>query len=365
MTSETMAAEEAALLTKGLAASGEIWLFLDSGGVGGIETHVKALYLAFRRAGASARIVLLQEHAGNPWLEQLRAVDAEPLILEGGFTSILRALRARRPAVLHTHGYKAGIFGRLAAKLAGVPVVSTFHAGERAPGKVGLYQRLDEWTSILSRRIAVSPPIQAHLPYRSTLIANFIMTPDEAPAAPLPPVVAFVGRLSAEKGPDHFCRLAAAAAASDLEWRVYGDGPMRAELEAEFGDRVRFFGVVSNMDAVWREVGLLAMTSRAEGLPMAALEAGAAGIPILATSVGALPQVIEHGATGWLIPPSKLEAGDYAEPLAALSDWRARLPGGAGDLRRACWARVRENYSETAALRQIRDEYRAAGWRDA
>ena len=341
----------------------EIWLFLDSGGVGGIETHVKALYLAFRRASAPVRIVLLQEHAGNPWLDQLRAVGAEPLILDGGLSSVIGALRAHRPAVLHTHGYKAGIFGRIAARLTGAPIVSTFHAGERVGGKVGLYQMLDEWSSFLGGRIAVSAAIQKKLPLSSRFVANFIVTPDAPPSAPLPPVVGFVGRLSPEKGPDRFCRLAERYDGPPVEWRVYGDGPMRMELEAAHGERVKFFGVVSHMDAVWPEIGLLAMTSRAEGLPMAALEAGAAGVPILATRVGELPQVVEDGCTGWLIDSDALDANDDEAALAAVSEWRARDANGGLETRRACWARIKERYSETAALELIRLEYEAAGMR--
>lgn len=347
------------------AEAGEIWLLLDSGGVGGVETHVRALYLAFRRAGARARIVLLQDNGRNPWLEQLAAIDATPMILDGGLQAITRALSAHRPSVLHTHGYKAGILGRLAARLTGAPVVSSFHAGERAPGKVGLYQRVDEWSSFLAKRIAVSAPIQAHLPFKSALIPNFIATPDAPPTAPLPPVVAFVGRLSAEKGPDLFCRLAAAHAAaapsSGLEWRVYGDGAMRAELEAAYGDRVRFYGVVANMPDVWPEIGLLAMTSRAEGLPMAALEAGAAGVPILATRVGALPEVIDEDATGWLLELDRLESGDFAPALAALERWSAARADGGGALRDRAWSKVRRAYSEDQALARIRAVYQEAG----
>ncbi len=340
---------------------GEIWLLLDSSGVGGIETHVRALYLAFRRAGAPARIVLLADHGPNPWLEQLAAVGATPTILGGGLGAILRALRAHRPAVLHTHGYKAGILGRLAARWTGAPIVSTFHAGERLGGALGLYQRLDEWSSFLARRIAVSAPIQKHLPFRSELIPNFIVAPEAPPEAPPPPRVAFVGRLSHEKGPDLFCRLAAAYEGPPIEWRVYGDGPMRAELEAAYGDRIAFYGVVANMSAVWSEVGLLAMTSRAEGLPMAALEAGAAGLPILASRVGALPEVVDEDKTGWLVDPAALEAGDLSGALAALGRWRALDPAAGAAMRRACWAKIRSAYSEERALERIRAVYRAAG----
>lgn len=110
-----------------------VWLLLDSSGIGGIETHVWHLAEALRSRGRPVRVVFLADHGPHPLFDRLEAAQHRVTRLGGSFGDLLHALREQRPGVLHTHGYKAGILGRLAARLAGIPVVSTFHAGE--PGR--------------------------------------------------------------------------------------------------------------------------------------------------------------------------------------------------------------------------------------
>ncbi|OYW35551.1 MAG: hypothetical protein B7Z45_06535, partial [Azorhizobium sp. 12-66-6] len=137
----------------------EIWQLVDSRGIGGIERHVSVLTQALNAAGHPARVLLLADHGEHPFLAQLRAEQVPFAVLDGRFSTLLRRLRTERPRLLHTHGYKAGILGRLAARLAGVPCVSTFHAGERGRFPVSLYQAVDAATARLATRIAVSAPI--------------------------------------------------------------------------------------------------------------------------------------------------------------------------------------------------------------
>ena len=125
---------------------------------------------------------------------------------------VRRLRRPSRPALLHTHGYKANLLGRLAGLLTRVPTVATYHAGEKPPGMLAWYDRADRWTSFLGGRIAVSRPILARLPFGGWLVPNFVAVPPRPSAsAGQPDVVAYVGRMSLEKGPDMFCDLAAAA----------------------------------------------------------------------------------------------------------------------------------------------------------
>ena len=331
-----------------------IWQLLDSSQIGGIESHVAALSALLNAHGRPTTIVLLAPHPANPWLTQLAAAGLAFRTLEGGPAALLRALRRDRPALLHTHGYKAGILGRPTARLAGVPVVSTFHAGERAPFPVSLYQDVDAWTSRLAPRIAVSAAIAETLPFPATVIANFVQ-PGRGERTGDGRTVAFVGRLSPEKGPDLFCEIAERSHPS-LRFEVYGDGPMRAELEAEHGDRVRFHGVRAGMAGAWPSIDLLLMPSRAEGLPMAALEAMAAGAPVLASRVGGLPTLIDHGETGWLF-----EAGAVDEAAALLSRWRmsdAAMRQAVGVRARAA---VAARFGPDQALARFLAVYRDAG----
>ncbi len=340
-----------------------IWQFIDSSSVGGAERHIATLADGLRRRGHPTEIVLLADHTKthgpNAWLPQLADAGLPFRHLDGSLLGIRHALRATRPALLHTHGYKAGIFGRAAARTAGVRVVSTFHSGARGPFPVGAYEWLDDWSSALGARIAVSAAIAARLPYKSTVIPSYVQTSAVPPSAPLPPLAAFVGRLSPEKAPDLFCQLAAraqGAGATPLSWHVWGDGPMRRDLEEKYAGAVTFHGIATRMDDVWPQVGVLVMPSHFEGVPLAALEAAARGIPVLASRVGGLPSVVAEGATGWLFPVGDLVAADAA--LAAYRDASAR---DVKKLRHACWQKASEEFSEARWLPEVLSVYRTAG----
>ncbi len=337
-----------------------VWQFIDSSSVGGAERHVASLVDSLRRHGQPAEAVLLQDHGANPWLLQLSAAGLPFRHLDGRLATLIQALKSERPCILHTHGYKAGIMGRIAARLTGIPVVSTFHSGERGAFPVGAYEALDDWTSRLGQRIAVSEKIRQRLARGTHLIPSYVATPNEPSSALLPARVGFVGRLSPEKGPDLFCALAALATAdpqfAGVEWHVWGDGVMRRDLEARYGSIVTFHGVATAMEAVWPALGLLAMPSQFEGVPLAALEAAAQGIPVLASRVGGLPTVVSENVTGWLFPP-----GDMAAALEGLSKWQHARAGVSTALRSACWEKACADFSEARWLPEIVAVYRKAG----
>lgn len=328
---------------------------VDSSGIGGIERHIATLTRALTDNGFEAEIWLYGAHGANAWLDQLNAEHLKFRILGGSFKSLSAALQDTRPALVHTHGYKAGIVGRLAAKLRKVPVVSTFHAGERAPFPVSLYQTLDQWSAFGTKTIAVSKPIAQALPFGAAHVPNFVAAAPSPPVMPLPDSVAFVGRLSFEKGPDLFGELAKSLQGQS-RFHIYGDGPMRAELEAKYGAYVTFHGMVTDMATVWPKVGLLLITSRAEGLPMAALEAMAAGVPVIAPRLGALPDVIREGQNGWLFPPQNLDLAKQA-----VQHWcKRRL---SSELRRDCWRTIQNHFSVEQGVTRILAVYREAGFK--
>jgi len=143
--------------------------------------------------------------------------------------------------------------------------------------------------------------------------------PDLAPAShvELAPhagkTIAVVGRLVPHKGIGPLLRVAGTI--PDVRMIVAGDGPLRDALEGEsvrlgLQSRVHFLGSVSRerVAGLLRQSDLLVLNSTYEGLPHVVLEAFGAGTPVLATRVGGTPEVVEHGVSGWLIPP-----GDEAE----------------------------------------------------
>lgn len=281
------------------AAYEEIWQMLDSSNFGGIETHVLHLAGALKRRGEPVRVVMLGDHGAHPLCDRLKVEGIPVEQLKGGPIGLFKAF-LRRPRLVHTHGYKAGILARAAGRLTGVPVVSTFHAGEPGQGRLRFYNYLDWMTASLAPALAVSHKIASRLKGPATVINNFVPLPPPF-TKPKLDTVAFVGRLSPEKGPDIFCDLARHF--PDLRFEVYGDGPMRSGLERAHGASVTFHGAVNDMEQRWAQCGLLCMPSRYEGLPMAALEAMAHGVPVAAFAVGALPTLIEDGRNGWLAPP--------------------------------------------------------------
>jgi glycosyltransferase involved in cell wall biosynthesis len=334
-------------------SGGAIWLLLDSRGMGGIESHVAELAEGLAAAGRRVRVLLLDDHGPHPLKDRLSASSVE-WGCAGGGAGLLGLLRRGGCALLHTHGYKAGIVGRFAALASGVPCVSTYHAGERPRGRVAVWEAADRWTGLASaRRIAVSAEILRRLPWGGTLSPNFVTVPEAGPAGSSPSTVAFVGRMSPEKGPDLFCSLAAAAPGP--RYLAYGDGPERARCEAN-ARGVEFLGARPGMAHEWPAIGLLAVTSRAEGLPLAALEALAHGVPVAAFAVGGLPDAILDGVDGFLAPP-----GDVDALAARVLAWHAMSRGERLAMSAAARAKAESRFGREAGVERMLSVYASLG----
>ena len=338
----------------------DILLLLDSSGIGGIESHVATLSLALERAGHRARVVLLARHGDNPFEAQLAAQGRRFEALDGRFRSLVARFAGGDVGLVHTHGYKAGVLGRLAARLVGVPVVSSFHAGERGAFPVGLYQRLDEWTAFLGGRIAVSRPIAAKLPFAARIVPNFVAMPPMTAPRSGRARIGFVGRLSPEKGPDRFVGLAARFSGL-AEFHVFGDGPLRAGLSASSVAGLTFHGTCTDPERIWSSIDALVLPSRAEGLPMAALEAISRGVPVFATDVGDVAQITRDGRAGELVPAGTDESV-VAALEAALRGWLSLSAADRRALALSARAHAAETFGPEAGVAAILAAYRAAGY---
>lgn len=327
----------------------EIWQLLDSRSIGGIESHVCTLAEGLAEAGERVRVLLLTDHGQHPMAARLERAGLPLEVLGGGLRGLVRAIRARQPGVVHTHGYKCNLLGRAAARLTGSPVVATMHSGEPGTGKLRLYLTVDRLTSLLGPAVAVSQSIAGQLPGRPFTLANFVAVPPviQPPAE----AVGFVGRLSHEKGPDLFAALAGAL--PGRRCIVFGDGPDRAAIAAA---PVDWRGMVHDMGPHWGEIGLLCMPSRHEGLPMAALEAMARGIPVAAFAVGALPDIIADGENGFLAPPVDLSALH-----TAVERWLDMGRAERNRMAEAAHATVRERFDRADAVKAVLAIYRKAG----
>jgi glycosyltransferase involved in cell wall biosynthesis len=278
-------------------------------------------------------------------------------------------IRRFKPHIVHTHTAKAGALGRVAARLAGVPVVvHTFH-GHTFDGYWGkLGSRLVIVTEqalahLADRLIAVSDRVRDDLiRYRIAPAAKITAIPLGLELAPFAlagrrpgetPVIGTVGRLAPVKNQALFIEMARRLLADGFSGRfvVVGDGELRPVLEAaaaDLGDRITFTGWRRDLPEVYAGLSAVVNTSLNEGTPVALIEALAAGVPVVATAVGGVPDIVRPGETGWLAP-----SGDVAALAAGL---RAALRDGSNLAGRA-QAEVLQRFSKERLVGDIERLY--------
>jgi len=289
----------------------------------------------------------------------------------------LRAhFKARRIDLVHTHSSKAGILGRAAARLAGVPVVvHTIHGWSFNPTQPAwmrsAFAGLERWAAASTDRlIAVSAAnrtaglrrrigdaakyVVLHSgidvegfrhPERSREEVRKSLGYDEGVT-----VVGGIACLKPQKAPLDFVRAAGAAHAQDPSLRFFlaGDGELRPRVEAliaELGlrDVVQLLGWRRDVPDLLAAMDLFLLTSLFEGLPRAVLQAMAAGVPVVATAVDGTPEAVTDGETGLLVPPGRPELA--ARRLLELESDR--------ELRRRCVEGARRRLDESFDIRRM------------
>ena len=357
-------------------------LVVDSLDVGGAERHVADLAMALGHEGHGPEVAC---SVAGPLSARLdgAGVPVRPLVgrlvkrrASAAYAHRLRRLvRGGRFDLVHAHVYASTVAAAFATLGAGIPLVVTEHteATWQGPGA----RLLNGWVCRRARRvIAVSNAIRRRAierdrvpPERVTVVPNAVApaaAPDHSPPD-LPdglcgrPLVGVVARHQPEKDIQTFLKGAARVALRFPEARfpIVGDGPLRGELEL-FAERVGlsgrafFLGFRSDASSIMRSLDVLVVPSRTEGSPLVTLEAMAAGVPVLASAVGGIPDQIRHESEGLLVPPG--------DPVA-LSDALLRLledPGFARALGEAGSLRAATEFGYATMLRRIEAVYRAA-----
>lgn len=331
--------------------------------MGGIETHILQLISGLLESTDYEIDLLfwqdysLQMDSKHPLIGKLQQIDSTPnkrcrYLNAKGSLITLHEYFLGTLSLVHTHGYKAGITARLIGLITGTPVVSTYHNGDPGTGKLKLYNVIDKLTSFLSLNIAVNQIISKSLK-KCMVISNFVDSVDKSrlhEELNARKTIAFVGRLSYEKGPDLFAEIT-----KNIEHpiTVFGDGPMMIGLKSQYS-HIEFKGMC-DMDEYWQNIRVVIMPSRYEGLPLAALEAMARGIPVIASNAGALPELMNRCKVGKSIALDNLsffqdeanqvmsqENQDYAVQGEKLIDF------------------VNENFSRRKAIPQIINYYKQA-----
>ena len=266
-----------------------------------------------------------------------------------------RLIQKFRPHVVHTHTSKAGLLGRLVAAANMVPVLChTYHGhvfrGHFSPAWSRVVVDLERVLGRLTDAVVVLGPeavrdlnqlgigrrVVAIAPgFDPARLAAFRCGGREAgrhrwgiPGNER--AILVLGRLAPVKGIDVLIDILADLAAHGVRPHVLvaGDGPQRADLEKQtrrlgLAGTVRFLGWLDDVSSVLAAADLLVMPSRSEGYPHVLMEAQAAGLPVLATDVGEVKHLIDHGQTGFLIPPD--DPGALADSLRRLLTEPSRL----------------------------------------
>lgn len=354
----------------------------------GPEKTVLNECLALEAAGWRARIVNLWESEDVPMSHKARSAGAryEVLRTAGKFDiaairALARQLRAEPDVVVHSHGYKADLYTLLAARMAGVPVMTSAHGWTSENAKVRLYERLQAYLwRWFDRVVAVSQSYRAlaqaaGVPERKLVVVhNAIRSNYQVPDAGQrrrsrellgladgDVAIAVIGRLGIEKGHRLFVEAAGRLAPrhGQAQFLIIGDGAERAALESQIaaaglGATVRLLGHRDDLPAIYPGLDMLAITSLREGLPNVLLEAMLHAVPAVAMAVGGVPEVISDGEDGLLVPPGSLDG--FSEALSRLlSDASLRQRLGA-----AAVEKVRSMFLFDARMQKMLVLYQAA-----
>lgn len=317
--------------------------------IGGAQIHVRDISLWLRENGHEPIVVT---GASGPFCKTL--LDAGVEVLEAremvrairpfkdamALLAICQRLKACAPDLISCHSSKAGILGRIAARLMGIPVIFTAHGWAFTEGVPGFqkfaYQMIERACGCLSdhiitvchydRRLALSANIAPAS--RITTIHNGMpLLPHvrREVGATSPTRIGMVARFDLQK--DHETLLRALARLRDKDWRLHlvggGDasGTARIASELDILDRIEFMGESSNVSDFLAGLDVFCLISRWEGFPRSILEAMRAGLPVVASDVAGVRESVEDTLTGYVVP-----VGDDRRLAKSLGDL-IDLPG--------------------------------------
>ena len=295
--------------------------------IGGAEKVLLNGIPALHATGVDAVLGLLDPciEKNNPILPFLKEGDIPYINFpDRGRISPLRILKffsmlkREKFDVLHIHGYRAAIYGLPLARLLHIPIVITRHGLLSRNRKERIVEAFElTLTNVMNAAICVAPHLAKGIKTRAVIIPNAIPLPPASefslPSAP-PQRCLFVGRLSQEKNPFLLLSLWEKIIQRFplLQLDIVGDGPLLPSLQEKsiqkgLTKHVHFHGF-ANPAPFYHSADIFLLPSLREGLPLVALEAMAAQVPVIATSVGSLPQLLsQESSVGLLVPPNNLQ----------------------------------------------------------
>ncbi len=322
--------------------------------VGGPAIHVVNLTAGLDPARYDSSLIIGSENAAEgSMLEFALSHGVRPTIVPEIVTTftltprdgkalwkLYSLIRQQQPHIVHTHTAKAGFLGRLAARLAGVPIiVHTFHGhvlhGYYGTTKSCMLRRIEQSLAwFTDRLVTVSETVKSELVgYRVAKAEKIAVIPLGFDLEPFLKsrthhgelrrelglsdeitLVGIVGRMFPIKNHALFLQAAARILIHQPATRfvVVGDGVLRCALEQQvrelgIADRVIFTGWRRDLPRIYADLNVLVVSSDNEGTPVSAIEAMASGCPVVATRVGGLPDLITNERTGFLVQPRDVE----------------------------------------------------------
>lgn len=309
---------------------------------GGPERQMLELGQSLRPNHESTFLSFLEQGLCFQFLNEVRQYSFQALALAhdtpqlfSALCELVRLLRKIKASVLCCHCSKPNLLGLLAGRRIGIPVVAVSRGWTGETFRVRVYDKLDRLVLRWMDRVVCVSAAQAEKVRRAgvprhkvTVIANAIRP--ERFAEPQPEhqerlrslfrkaprlIVGAAGRLSPEKGFDVLVDAATQVVGRDrsVGFVLFGEGPMRNSLTSQIRSRGLDQGFVlagfrDDLDCYLPYLDLVVLPSFTEGLPNVALEAFAAGVPVVATAVGGTPEVVKHGVNGYLVPPGDPDA---------------------------------------------------------
>lgn len=356
---------------------------ISSQGFYGAESMSLALARALAAMGHRSIMGLFRDDRGSGAEMAERAAAHQVEVAEircrgrwdgAAVRSIRRLLSEHAVDVLHTHGYKADLYGYAAAR-GRATLAATCHNWPDARLHMQIYAALDrlalsgfDAVATASAPVAgvleswgIAPQTLKRIPNGVDLEAFRSAEAGDGRAVGSARAIGFVGRLVRDKGGAELLHAAKMILAEFPETRFVfvGAGPQQAEWETLAGDlnitpAVTFAGRRTDMAAVYASLDIVVLPSLKEAMPMCLLEAMAAGKPAVASNVGAVPELISPGETGLLVEP-----GDIGQLSQAIKDL-LRDPVLARRMGEQGRARAAQRYSSTVIAQQYLDLYREA-----
>lgn len=351
---------------------------------GGAESLVVE-HVRLASPGVTSTVVALNR--GGPALAAAAAAGAETLVLGkggariAGLLRLSRLMKERRVDVVNGHNPTGGLYGTLAARLAGVPVSIRTEHSIHYPGRgFRFYGPVEVALTWLAERVVCvcEASRASHAPRFPGLEGRFVTVPNGVGETPAPPrpraatrsdlglapdqaVALTVGSLTPQKSQDVLLRAMAAARARAPRavLLVAGEGRLRERLlalhaELGLGEAVRFLGPREDVPDLMEACDVFVLSSSREGLSVTLLEAMRAGRPAIATAVGGNAEAVADGVTGRIVPVGGVAA--LADALADLLGDPARR----ASLGAAAQARWRERFTARRMVDETEALYRAA-----